>query len=94
MITTEELRKIAGLAKLSLDGADLDALAADIGGVIDFADAVSRCDLTDADLTEYDEDCPLRGDEVRASRPVEQILANAAEARNGYFIARGKGGVK
>jgi aspartyl-tRNA(Asn)/glutamyl-tRNA(Gln) amidotransferase subunit C len=89
MITREELKKIAALAMLSLDGEDLDALAEEVGAVIEFADAVAEADLSQFDLTERDEECPLREDVAAPSVPVEKILSNAAEARGGFFVARG-----
>ncbi|MDR0839680.1 MAG: aspartyl/glutamyl-tRNA amidotransferase subunit C [Oscillospiraceae bacterium] len=89
MITHEELKKVAALAKLSLDGADLDALAADFGGIVEFADAVAGADLSAMDLTEHDEDFPLREDVVVPSLPPEEILSNAGESGGGFFVTRG-----
>ncbi|MDR0904698.1 MAG: aspartyl/glutamyl-tRNA amidotransferase subunit C [Oscillospiraceae bacterium] len=89
MITTDTLKKVAALAKLSLDGEDLDKLAADFGGIVEFADAVAGADLSAMDLTEHDEDFPLREDVVIPSLPPEKILQNAGEARDGFFITRG-----
>ncbi|MDR2420981.1 MAG: aspartyl/glutamyl-tRNA amidotransferase subunit C [Oscillospiraceae bacterium] len=89
MITHEELKKIAALAKLSLDGEDLDALAEDVGAVIDFANDIAEADLSSFDLTERDEEYPLREDVAAPSVPAEKILSNAAESRGGYFVARG-----
>jgi aspartyl-tRNA(Asn)/glutamyl-tRNA(Gln) amidotransferase subunit C len=89
MITTDTLKKVAALAKLSLDGEDLDGLAADFGGIVEFADAVAGADLSAMDLTEHDEDFPLREDVVIPSLTPEKILQNAGEARDGFFLTRG-----
>ena len=89
MITVEEIRKIAGLAKFSLEEENLEELAADIGQIIDFANEVSRVDLSGLDLTETDDIVPLREDVIVPSQPVEKILQNASEAHDGYFVARG-----
>ncbi|MDR0813379.1 MAG: hypothetical protein LBO63_05185 [Oscillospiraceae bacterium] len=98
MITADGLLKLASLSKLSLDGIDLDEMARDIGGVIDFANEVSTADLTGFDLTETDERSPLREDIVAPSVPVETILSNAGEAvtdgNGGFFVAPVKGAAK
>jgi aspartyl/glutamyl-tRNA(Asn/Gln) amidotransferase C subunit len=89
MITHDELKKIAGLAKLSLDGEDAEALIADISGIIEFAKAVSAADIGAFDLTERDEEYPLREDALCPSLPANIILSNAPETRDGIFITRG-----
>jgi aspartyl-tRNA(Asn)/glutamyl-tRNA(Gln) amidotransferase subunit C len=89
MITHEELTKLAGLAKLSLDGEDTDALIADISDIIAFADDVAGADLSRFDLTERDEEYPLREDALRPSLPADVILSNAPAPRDGFFITRG-----
>ncbi|MDR0917537.1 MAG: hypothetical protein LBN02_10190 [Oscillospiraceae bacterium] len=94
MITLTELHKIAALAKLSLDGADTDALLRDIGGIIDFADAVSRANLGGADLSETDDTYPLREDIAGKSVANADIIANAGETRGGFFVARRIGGAR
>jgi aspartyl-tRNA(Asn)/glutamyl-tRNA(Gln) amidotransferase subunit C len=94
MLTHEELLKIAALAKLSLEGEELDALAADIGGVIEFANHVSEADLSGYDLSERDENYPLREDAVLPSLPAELILSNAGKTAGGFFVSGGRGGVK
>ena len=89
MITTDTLKKVATLAKLSLDGEDLEQLAADFGGIVEFADAVASADLSAMDLTEHDEIIPLREDVLQPSLPVEKILSNAPAAYDGFFTAKG-----
>jgi aspartyl-tRNA(Asn)/glutamyl-tRNA(Gln) amidotransferase subunit C len=93
MITHEELKKIAALAKLSLADVDADALLRDIGGIIDFADEVAGADLTGLDVSETPEVFPLREDVVKPSLPQEIILKNAGETRDGLFVARERGGL-
>jgi aspartyl/glutamyl-tRNA(Asn/Gln) amidotransferase C subunit len=88
-ITHDELKKIAGLAKLSLDGEDAGALIADISGIIEFAKAVSAADINSLDLTERDEEYPLREDALSPSLPASVILSNAPESRGGFFVTRG-----
>lgn len=93
MITYEELKKIAALAKLSLDGEDMDALAKDISDILSFADTIAQAAVElpagDGDTEEW---C-LREDVVAPSFPVADILSNAGEQQDGYFVARQRGGL-
>ena len=88
MVTTETLLKIAGLAKISLEGEDLDALVADFESIIAFADAVNSADLSAMDITEHDEPYPLREDILVPSAPNEKVLQNAPAAHDGFFVAK------
>ncbi|MDR1590010.1 MAG: aspartyl/glutamyl-tRNA amidotransferase subunit C [Oscillospiraceae bacterium] len=87
MITYDELRKIAALAKLSLDGEDMAALAADVGEIIEFAEAVAGADIPDAESVGTGETYPLREDVPGLSAPRDDILRNAAQSSGGYFVA-------
>ncbi|MDR2356459.1 MAG: hypothetical protein LBD92_00010 [Oscillospiraceae bacterium] len=87
MITYDELRKIAALAKLSLDGDDVGTLTADIGDIIEFADAVAGADIPDIEEAGAEERYPLREDALAKSSDRDDILRNAARSRDGYFVA-------
>ena len=89
MITTETLKKVAALTKLSLEGENLDVLAADFGGIVEFADAVAAADLSTMDITEHDDVFPLREDVLIPSLPPEKILQNARAAHDSFFVAKG-----
>jgi aspartyl-tRNA(Asn)/glutamyl-tRNA(Gln) amidotransferase subunit C len=93
MITNDELKKLAALAKLSLDGEDLDALAKDISSILEFADTIAQAavDLPDGE-TDDDEWC-FRDDILQPSFPVDEILENAREKQDGFFVARKRGGL-
>ncbi len=93
MITYDELKQLAALAKLSLDGEDMDALAREISSVLDFADVIAQAAV---DLPESDADVSdwrFREDILQPSLPVEEILRNAGEQQDGYFVARQRGGL-
>jgi aspartyl-tRNA(Asn)/glutamyl-tRNA(Gln) amidotransferase subunit C len=93
MITYDELKKVAALAKLSLDGEDMDTLAKDISGILDFADVIAQATIDLPDGGDPDTDWCLREDIVRPSVPVEDILSNAGEQQDGYYVARKRGGL-
>ena len=91
MVDHEELKKLAALAKLSLDGEDEAALIRDISEILDFARAVEEAEADPADEAAM-EPWPLREDVVAPSFDNASILKNAGEARDGYFVARRMGG--
>jgi aspartyl-tRNA(Asn)/glutamyl-tRNA(Gln) amidotransferase subunit C len=93
MITYDELEKLAALAKLSLEGEDMETLARDITDVLDFANVIAQAALdlpeNDAEQTEW----YLREDILQPSLPVDAVLKNAGEQQDGYFVARHRGGL-
>jgi aspartyl/glutamyl-tRNA(Asn/Gln) amidotransferase C subunit len=93
MITYEELKKIAALAKLSLDGEDMDALAKDISDILSFADTIAQATVDLPAGSAGAADWCLREDVVKPSFPVEDLLSNAGEQQDGYFVARQRGGL-
>ncbi len=91
MITYTELEKIAALAKLSLAGEDKEALLQDIGSILDFANEIAAAEAAQEER-ESSSDKALRADIVHTSLPAEEILANAGEQCDGYYVARRRGG--
>lgn len=93
MITHEELKKLAQLAKLSLEGEDTDALISDISDVLDFANTIAEAVVDLPEGLGDDTGWHLREDVVLPSLPAEQVLANAGEKQDGFFVARRRGGL-
>ena len=67
MITYDELKKIAALAKLSLDNVDTDELAADMAGIMEVANSIDDLDLSSLDCS-GDADAAARIEPVRGRR--------------------------
>jgi aspartyl/glutamyl-tRNA(Asn/Gln) amidotransferase C subunit len=89
MITIEELHKIAALAKLSLDGEDIEALRNDISGVLAFADTIAQAvvEMSDENATTRRRGLRrLKDDTVRPST-IDEILSNAGERQDGILCA-------
>ena len=89
MITHDDVRKIAALAKLYVEESKLDALTEDMSDIIDFANEISSADVSGLTDDAGYEGGVLREDEVKASFAQEDILKNASIAENGYFAVRG-----
>jgi aspartyl-tRNA(Asn)/glutamyl-tRNA(Gln) amidotransferase subunit C len=81
-LTRNEVAKIAALAHLELDEAELDLFARQLGEILAYADEVQRIDTTGVPptasvVTRHAADRP---DQVRPSLDREEALANAPDA--------------
>jgi aspartyl-tRNA(Asn)/glutamyl-tRNA(Gln) amidotransferase subunit C len=85
LVTHDELIKIAGLAKLSLEGEDVHALMADVADIMALAKSIDDADLSGLDCSVAPEYSTLRGDDVLPSTPNDAILSNAPDRRGGFF---------
>jgi aspartyl/glutamyl-tRNA(Asn/Gln) amidotransferase C subunit len=93
MITVEELKKLAALAKLSLEGEDIEALQRDISNVLEFAETIASAVVDLPEGVGDADEWRFREDVVMPSYPVGDILQNAGERQDGYFVARNRGGL-
>ena len=81
-VDPEEVRHVAGLARVALDDEEVSRFADQFGDILasfDALDEVPEVDR-DADLTNV-----MRADDVADSLPQEEALANAPETVEGYF---------
>lgn len=90
MITRQEVLRIARLAQLEIDEEHLDALARDLGRILEHVEQLRGLDLDGAapggsDLT-ADAGRALRVDEPHPSLPVGELQANAPSFRDGFFV--------
>ena len=86
MISSDELKRIARLAKLSLAADEMDALMADMPRIYNVVQPITDADLSSFDCTVGDEETAvLRDDTALPSLPLDEVLANAQEQRDGYF---------
>jgi aspartyl-tRNA(Asn)/glutamyl-tRNA(Gln) amidotransferase subunit C len=78
----EEVRHVAGLARVALDEDEVERFADQLSDVLTYFDALDEVPEVDADpeLTNV-----LRADEERDCLDREAALANAPEREDGYF---------
>ena len=89
MVTHEEILKIARLARLSVEPEELDGLTNDMNSIIEFADAVNSVAAADSGFDNINNlSNVLREDEVVPSFDREEILKNAPNQEDGYFLVR------
>lgn len=89
---TDEVRRIAELARLDLDSRQLESLSRDLGTILDYVAALGEADQPDqagpeeaAPGTTPAHRPPLRADRVGACLTVEQAVGQAPEASPEFF---------
>jgi aspartyl-tRNA(Asn)/glutamyl-tRNA(Gln) amidotransferase subunit C len=90
--TKAQVEAVAALANLQLDAAEIELFARQLGDVLAHAEELKQVDTTGVSPTAYgvSQDGVDRPDEVRASLPIADVLANAPDAvqvpRDGGFF--------
>jgi aspartyl-tRNA(Asn)/glutamyl-tRNA(Gln) amidotransferase subunit C len=87
-ISKQEVAHVARLARLTIDDARLDQLAAQLGDILAYVETLNRLDTSGVEPTSHAVDiCNVfRADEPVASLDRNAATANAPEALNGDFI--------
>lgn len=89
-LSVEEVRHVAELAKLELSEEEINHYAVQLSAILDYAEQIQGVDTSSVPPTPYV--LPLRNvmrdDNLGACLPNEAALANAADAKNGYFRVR------
>lgn len=89
-LTVEEVRHVAELAKLELSDAEIRDYAEQLSAILDYAAQVQAVDTSSVPPTPYV--LPLhnvmRDDAVGGCLPNAAAVANAADAKNGFFRVR------
>ncbi len=86
-IDTDTARKVAKLARIRVEEADLPALAGELSGILGFMEQLNEVDVTGVDpMTSV---TPMRlarrADLVTDGGYPDWVLANAPDAREGFF---------
>jgi aspartyl-tRNA(Asn)/glutamyl-tRNA(Gln) amidotransferase subunit C len=86
-ISRAEVEHIASLARLELAEDEIEQLQTDLSQILEYVDQLNEVDTTEVLPTAHvvaQEDV-LRQDVARQSLSIEEVLANAPEAEEGYF---------
>ncbi|MDO5646816.1 Asp-tRNA(Asn)/Glu-tRNA(Gln) amidotransferase subunit GatC [Paracoccus sp. (in: a-proteobacteria)] len=86
-ITEDQARKVAHLARIAVDPAALPALANEINGILHFMEQLNEVDVDGVEPMTGVTPMRLkrRDDQVTAGGAQAQVLANAPDAREGFF---------
>ena len=86
-IDIETARRVAKLARIRVEESDLAALAGELSGILSFMEQLNEVDVTGIEpMTSVTPmRLPRRADVVTEGEMQAQILANAPDAREGFF---------
>jgi aspartyl-tRNA(Asn)/glutamyl-tRNA(Gln) amidotransferase subunit C len=88
MLTADEVRWVAQLARLELSAADLETMTRQLSAIVDYVNQLRQVDTEGALPLAH----PLpihnvfRADEPAPSLSVEEALANAPQRQNGFYV--------
>ncbi len=82
------VRRIARLARLAVDDAHVDAVAAELDGVLRMADSLQKADLDGVEplAHPHEQRLALREDRVTEPDRADEFLALAPESRGGLYL--------
>ena len=86
-LTREQVQKVAGLARLRMDDAQLDDMAPKLNNILGFIEQLSEVDTDNVEPLSNvaRSELPLREDVVNDGNCRDKILANAPESEEGFF---------
>lgn len=85
-ISDEEILRIAKLAHIRLDAADVEKYRRDLNGILNYIDTLKTLDACEEPTTHViSTTSRLREDKVEDVLPVEKVLENAPAVEDGQF---------
>ena len=87
-ITKEEVKHVAHLARLEFSEEELEQFTDQLAQILTYVAKLNELDTSQVEPTYHALRLTnvFREDEVKASIPTEEALANAPERENGFFV--------
>ena len=87
-VSETDVRKIARLARLHVEEAQLGAIADDLNGILAWIEQLGEVDVSGVEpmTSAVAMRAPMRPDVVTAGGIREQVLANAPKKEDGFFV--------
>ncbi|OAG27610.1 Asp-tRNA(Asn)/Glu-tRNA(Gln) amidotransferase subunit GatC [Thermodesulfatator autotrophicus] len=87
-ITKEEVKHVAHLARLEFSEEELETFSEQLADILNYVAKLNELDTTDIEPTYHALKITnvYREDEVKESFPTDEILGNAPERENGFFV--------
>lgn len=87
-VTHDDVRHVAGLARLAVNEEGLDHLVSELNGILAHMDALSQVDTTEAErnVEALAEGTPVRSDTGSPLPMLTPISSFASAMRDGFFI--------
>jgi aspartyl-tRNA(Asn)/glutamyl-tRNA(Gln) amidotransferase subunit C len=89
-LTEDQVRYVSDLANLQLTNEEIARMSHDLGEILTFMEQLNELETANVEpmaqfLYEADEIATLREDVPHKPLSIQEVLANAAAAGNGYF---------
>lgn len=86
-ISRQEVEHVGLLARLKLSGDETEELTRQLNAILGYMEKLNELDTADVEPTSHviEVGNVVRGDSVRDSIPIEDVLANAPDADKGFF---------
>ena len=87
-ISRDEVRHVARLAKLALTDDEEELMTNQLGSILEFIAKLEELDTTDVEPTYHAVEMSnvMRDDESRPSPPLDEVLKNAPERQDPFFL--------
>ena len=87
-ICTDEVQKVAGLARLNLEPKKVEQLATQFNDILGYMQKLNELDTSGVEplYSPVTHETVFRNDEVRMEYSREELLGNAPETDGSYFI--------
>ena len=86
-VTENDIKKVAKLARIEIEPAQIDQLSAQLGGIMDWIDKLEEVntDAVDPLINVHDATLRMVADEISDGNKAQAVLANAKNSKYGYF---------
>lgn len=91
IVTAEQVRATAELARLLVSDADLERLSGELSAILDYAAQLAELDVTGVPPTTHVValSCPLRADVAGPHDSLAEALRNAPASQGDFFVVPG-----
>ena len=89
-LSTDEVRHVALLARVGMSDEEIEQMREEMSNILEHFDVLSQVDTEGVEPTGHSADLEsvMRDDEVAASRPIEDVLANAPQLEGAFIRVR------
>lgn len=87
-LSPEEVKKIAFLARLSIQEENIEQYSEDLSGILDLVEQMNAANVDDIEPMAHPQDAMqrLRDDEVTEVNQREKLMSNAPSQQDGLFL--------
>jgi aspartyl/glutamyl-tRNA(Asn/Gln) amidotransferase, C subunit len=87
-VCEDDVRKVARLARIHIEEEQVAQLTSELGQIMDWIDLLGQCDTKGVEpLAGVTSDAmPMRPDTIVKTNSRDDVLANAPESDEGYFV--------